>query len=45
MSPATRKWIEIALTAVGALLLVYLVRRIGFAVLWANLPASGRGSS
>jgi hypothetical protein len=41
MSPATRTWIEVALTAVGALLLAYLVRRIGFAVVWENVSDFG----
>ena len=41
MSPAARKWIEVALTAAGGLLLVSLVRRIGLAVLWANISSFG----
>ena len=41
MSPATRKWIEIALTAAGALLLVHLVRRVGLDVLWTDIANFG----
>jgi hypothetical protein len=36
-----RKALEIALTAVGLLVLLYLVRRIGFAVLWADVSSFG----
>jgi uncharacterized membrane protein YbhN (UPF0104 family) len=38
---ASRKGIDRALTAVGALLLIYLLRRVGFAVLWVNLTGFG----
>jgi hypothetical protein len=41
MWQAPRKAIELLLTAVGVLLLLYLVRRLGAAALWANLSGFG----
>jgi len=36
-----RKWIQAALTAVGVIFLLYLIRRIGLAAVWDNLTRFG----